>query len=166
MRSKINQCAFIVTTNVDFILDFCQFMLALSRLRFCFSSAHAVPIVDVKNFLTESGDYTQDCKTVAEALRTYGCLVIKDPRVNAQQNNTFIDMMEQFFQKRSKELYANHPVPDIFPEYDFQVGATPEFAERARTLKEVTDSYANGNKAMTPQPPPHDAKWRYFWNIG
>jgi hypothetical protein len=27
-------------------------------------------------------------------------------------------------------------------------------------------TYKNGNKADTPQPPPHDAKWRYFWNIG
>lgn len=24
----------------------------------------------------------------------------------------------------------------------------------------------NGNKAETPIPPPFDAKWRYFWNIG
>lgn len=75
-------------------------------------------------------------------------------------------MMENFFHKRSLEYYAGRPVPDIFPDVDFQVGATPEKAERARDLKEVTSAYVNGNKADTPSPPPHDAKWRYFWNIG
>ncbi len=28
------------------------------------------------------------------------------------------------------------------------------------------DSFKNSNKADTPSPAPHDAKWRYFWNIG
>jgi len=141
-------------------------MLALQRMRRFFSSKITVPIVDVKNFLTESGNYAQDCKAVAESLHQYGCLIIKDPRVNAAQNKSFLDLMEQFFQKRSVEFYAGRPVPDIFPEHNFQVGATPEFAEKARDLKEVTSVYVNGNKADTPSPPPHDAKWRYFYNIG
>lgn len=74
--------------------------------------------------------------------------------------------MEKFFQKRSVEFYAGRPVPDIFPQYDFQVGATPEFAEKARDLKEVTATYVNGYKAETPSPPPYDAKWRYLYSIG
>ena len=90
-------------------------MLKLTRITRLFSTALSVPIVDVQPFLTETGNYTQDCKTVAEALHTYGCLIIKDPRVNVQQNNRFIDMMEQFFHKRSIEFYAGRPVPDIFP---------------------------------------------------
>lgn len=109
-------------------------MLRASRAVRFFSSALSVPIVDVKPFLTESGNYTQDCKTVAEALSHYGCLIIKDPRVHQDQNSRFLDMMEKFFQKRSKELYAGRPVPDIFPDTNFQVGATPEFAEKARDL--------------------------------
>ena len=77
-------------------------MLKLQRLTQYFSSALSVPIVDVKAFLTESGNYTQDCKTVAKALETYGCLIIKDPRVNAEQNNKLLDLMERFFYKRSQ----------------------------------------------------------------
>jgi len=57
-------------------------------------------------------------------------------------------------------------VPDIFPEYDFQVGATPEYAEKAREQQEVINKYSKENTAQTPQPPPFDAKWRYFYNIG
>ena len=37
-------------------------------------------------------------------------------------------MMEEFFHRRSKDFYAGRPVADIYPEYDFQVGATPEYA--------------------------------------
>lgn len=58
-------------------------MLKLQRLTQFFSTSLSLPIVDVKNFLTESGSYTQDCRTVAKALETYGCVIIKDPRVNA-----------------------------------------------------------------------------------
>ena len=91
-------------------------------------STHSVPVIDVQPFLTESGNYHQDCKNVAEALQTYGCLVIKDPRVNASHNNTFLDMMETFFHRRSQDFYQGKPVADMFPEKHFQVGATPEYA--------------------------------------
>jgi isopenicillin N synthase-like dioxygenase len=75
-------------------------MLRLLKIRHFFSQS-VVPVVDVSNFLKESGNYTKDCKTVTEALHKYGCLIIKDPRVNAEQNNKFLDQMEQFFQRRS-----------------------------------------------------------------
>lgn len=74
--------------------------------------------------------------------------------------------MEQFFHKRSTEFYAGKPVPDIFPEDDFQVGATPEYTEKARDHYNVVNDFKDNNKADTPYPPPYDAKWRYFWNIG
>ena len=77
-------------------------MLRLTRITRLFGSGLKVPIVDVQPFLQESGNYHQDCKTVVEALHTYGCLVIKDPRVNAQQNNRFLDMFEKFFDRRAK----------------------------------------------------------------
>lgn len=74
--------------------------LALKNIVFRFSNLK-VPIVDIQPFLTETGNYTQDCKAVADALKTYGCLIIKDPRVNQQQNDTFLNMMEKYFAKRS-----------------------------------------------------------------
>lgn len=101
-------------------------MMIVSRFKQAFSQAKlSVPIVDVQPFLTDSPTYAADCKQVASALHKYGCLIIKDPRVQADQNNRFLDMMEKYFLKRSTELYAGRPVPDIFPQYDFQVGATP-----------------------------------------
>jgi hypothetical protein len=90
-------------------------MLKLQRLSHLFSSALSVPIVDVAPFLSGKGDHIQDCKTVAEALHTYGCLIIKDPRVKAETNNKFLDMFEEFFNRRSQDFYAGREVADIFP---------------------------------------------------
>ena len=64
---------------------------------------------------------------MAEALSKYGCLVIKDPRVNQAQNDRFLDMMEKYFNKRGEDFYKTKVAKDIYPEYSFQVGATPEF---------------------------------------
>lgn len=44
-------------------------------------SSLKVPIVDVRNFLSDSPSAKADCKVVAEALHKYGCLIINDPRV-------------------------------------------------------------------------------------
>ncbi len=90
-------------------------------------SALKVPIVDVEPFMKGQGNCEQDCKIVADALHKYGCLVIKDPRVNQKENAEFLDMMEKYFVKRAADLYQGRVVADIYPNYDFQVGATPEF---------------------------------------
>ena len=86
-----------------------------------------VPIVDVEPYLTGKGNTGDTCKQVAEALHKYGCLIIKDPRVNQQQNSQFLDMMEKYFARRGGDLYQGKKVADIYPNYNFQVGATPEY---------------------------------------
>lgn len=75
-------------------------------------------------------------------------------------------MMEKFFDSRSQKYYNNEKVDDIFPQYSYQVGATPEFKERARTHCEMMKGMTGDNKPITECPPPLDAKWRYFWHIG
>lgn len=74
-----------------------------------------VPIIDVKNFLNGSPSSKSDCKLVAEALHKYGCLIINDPRVKQSENDQFLDMMEKFFDKRSKDFYAKKPVANVYP---------------------------------------------------
>jgi len=49
--------------------------------------------------------------------------------------------METFFSKRSADLYSGRKVEDIYPNYDFQVGATPEFTEKARIHEQLVKSY-------------------------
>ena len=55
--------------------------------------------------------------------------------------------MEDFFYKRSAEFYDGKPVPDIFPEDNFQVGATPEYTEKAREHYNVINNFSKENTA-------------------
>jgi len=75
-------------------------------------------------------------------------------------------MMEQYFYSRAQKYYKNQTVEDIFPQYGFQTGATPEYKELAKRHPEVIASTQGKNKPVTPEIPPYDAKWRYFWRIG
>ena len=63
-------------------------------------------------------------------------------------------------------LYKGEKIPEALPEWGYQTGATPPFKERARQHSDVVSQYAKENSAVTPQPPPYDAKWRYFYRIG
>lgn len=125
-----------------------------------------VPVVETANFLNKEGDFLADCKKVLKAFEDTGCLIIRDPRVNQSHNAEVLDMMEKFFDTRSKKFYNHEPVKDIFPEYSYQVGATPELVEKARTHCSIAEKMTGDNKPMTECPPPLDAKWRYFWQIG
>lgn len=116
-------------------------LTAISRNIIFKCSSIKVPVIDVKGFLTESPSAKSDCKQVAEALHKYGCLVIKDPRVNQAENDRFLDTLERYFDKRSKDYYSSKPTADIYPDYDFQVGATPEYKEKAKDHGKSFDSY-------------------------
>ena len=126
----------------------------------------SVPVVETAPFLAHEGSYLEDCKKVLKAFEETGCLIIRDPRVVQSHNDQVIDMMEKFFDSRSKKYYNSEPVKDIFPEYNYQVGATPEFKEKARTHCHMFEKMTGGNKPLTECPPPLDAKWRYFWYVG
>jgi hypothetical protein len=73
-------------------------------LVFKFSSLK-VPIIDVEPYLTGKGNTNDTCKQVAESFHKYGCLIIKDPRVNQKENSQFLDMMEKYFVRRATDLY-------------------------------------------------------------
>ena len=125
-----------------------------------------VPVIDINNFFNKGPKYLDECKRTADAFHNYGCIIIKDPRVNESHNNEFVDMLEQYFQRRSEKFYKEEPVEDIFPETGYQTGATPEFIEKARNHCEFVKTFATEHKPMSECPPAYDAKWRFFWRIG
>jgi hypothetical protein len=65
-------------------------------------------------------------------LHQYGILIFKDPRADPQKNEEYIDLMEKYFDKVSKDLYEGKNLDDAKPEYHYQTGVTPEKIERAR----------------------------------
>jgi hypothetical protein len=95
-------------------------------------------------------------------------LVIKDPRVDFNDNEEYIDLMENYFERTGELFYTGEKVPDIKPECHYQVGATPEFIEKARDHSEKLLSLClpPQDTPVSPLEPVLDAKWRFMWKVG
>lgn len=145
-------------------------------------SSSTVPLKDLTSFLTEIKklpasfrledlpfNVQSDCKDVALALHEFGSLAIKDPRSNPQDNEAFLDVMEDYFKDRSSQFYKHNDInqlPDCFPQNGFVIGVTPEYQEIARDHTERIETLPDQHSAGTPTPLPKDAKWRYMYPIG
>lgn len=128
-------------------------IVSMLRLVSCLSSKYSnlkVPAVDVARFLQRSPGWEQDCKEVAEAFKTYGLLVIKDPRVNPQQNNNFLNLMERYFVKRSKQFHNGERDIDFSPESNFQVGIMHEYQEKFQSYEEEKRALKPPHHSLTP----------------
>lgn len=92
-----------------------------------------LPTIDVSGFLSnpDGAESREVCKRVAEILAETGILIVRDPRVREEHNNTFLDMMEDYFSQSEEDKQ-----PDIHPEYAYQVGATPGTPRRAAAYSE------------------------------
>lgn len=109
-----------------------------------------------------------ECQRVAECFHRFGILVIKDPRVDFNDNEEYIDLMENYFERTGELFYTGEKVPDIKPECHYQVGATPEFIEKARNHSEKLLSLClpPQDTPVSPLEPVLDAKWRFMWKVG
>ncbi|KAI9141623.1 hypothetical protein BKA69DRAFT_1157150 [Paraphysoderma sedebokerense] len=125
-----------------------------------------LPVISLAPFLADpsSQDAIAEAKKAADAMKTYGALLVKDPRVTEQHNTRFLDTMENYFGQ-------DHDVKmkDARPEWGYQVGVTPEFTEEPLCLSdlkcmEVMNSLPEGDKPTMWSGP--DPKWRFFWRIG
>lgn len=68
----------------------------------------------------------QLCQSVADCLRDTGCLVIRDPRVLAEDNMAFLDMMERYFAQSTAAK-----MQDSRPGLHFQVSIKLPFTSHA-----------------------------------
>ena len=120
------------------------------------------------NELSLNENVRLECQKVAECFHKFGILLIKDPRVNFQDNENYIDLMEEYFEKTGELFYSGEKVDDIKPEYHYQTGATPENIEMARDHAEKITNLAKTpeNVPTSPVVPVLDAKWRFMWKIG
>jgi isopenicillin N synthase-like dioxygenase len=122
-----------------------------------------LPVIELSKFLSRSGDgdeaYLAQCTRVAECFHKYGILVLRDPRVDEQDNNIFVDMMERYFGDSDGKR-------DARPEHHFQVGVTPEYTEKPVNHCHRYGSIGPDDKPLSICPPELDPKWRFFWRIG
>eukprot|EP00354_Favella_ehrenbergii_P008235 CAMPEP_0170467300 /NCGR_PEP_ID=MMETSP0123-20130129/10927_1 /TAXON_ID=182087 /ORGANISM="Favella ehrenbergii, Strain Fehren 1" /LENGTH=371 /DNA_ID=CAMNT_0010733625 /DNA_START=74 /DNA_END=1189 /DNA_ORIENTATION=+ len=133
-----------------------------------------IPVIDLNAYLSTAADGSPsetalaECNKVAECFHRYGIILIRDPRVNMSDNDTYIDLMEEYFADVGDRFYANETISDIKPEFHYQVGATPEFIEKARNHSEKLSALnlAPEDTPESPLEPVLDAKWRFMWKIG
>ncbi len=126
-----------------------------------------VPVIDAQAYLEKTpGKWEEQCKLIAESFHKYGVAILKDPRVEENLNDDYINLMERYFESTARKYFELGISEDIHPEMNYQVGATPEKTEKARNHKAMLAYISEENKPRSTFPPDWDAKWRFFWPIG
>ncbi|KAG8900854.1 hypothetical protein FRB99_005731 [Tulasnella sp. 403] len=127
-----------------------------------------LPVVDLDVFRHEpqSAEAQEQCKLVAEALITYGALVVKDSRVSETDNETFLDLMEDYFAQPAEQLKK-----DERPELSYQIGVTLENTEKPKCKSD--DNCLRIIERLAPEERPLDVtghgadpKCRFFYKMG
>lgn len=116
-----------------------------------------IPIINLENFLKKNNHI--ECNKVVDSFTKYGIIIVKDNRVNENDNNNFLNMMEQYYEQVDFKK-------DIRPDYSYQVGLTPELTELPRNHCKKVESLSDKNKPITLCPPELDVKNRFLWRIG
>ncbi|KAI0348347.1 Clavaminate synthase-like protein [Trametopsis cervina] len=127
-----------------------------------------LPIIDLDVFLSQPADspaLASECKKAAEALIEYGALLLHDSRVSETDNDTFLDLMEDYFNLEDDELKK-----DERPELGYQVGVTLENTEKPKCA--VDEPCLNIIAQLEPSERPlditahnPDPKCRFFWKM-
>ncbi|EQC35117.1 hypothetical protein SDRG_07351 [Saprolegnia diclina VS20] len=118
-----------------------------------------LPVIDLAKYMADRANGVDQCNVVADCLHKYGVLVVRDPRATEANNNTFVDMMERYFEQTDF-------TQDARPELSYQVGVTPEHQERARNHCSRAEALAKEHQPVTLCPPELDKKSRFFWRTG
>lgn len=104
-----------------------------------------IPIVDAEIYMNGEEGWMQECEKVAYSFHKFGIVKFRDPRVNEHDNNTYIDMVENYFDHVSKKYYNGEALEDVRPELCYQSGATPEGQEKARNHATIVESLKGEN---------------------
>ncbi|EAA29816.3 Clavaminate synthase-like protein [Neurospora crassa] len=127
-----------------------------------------LPVVDLDVYLNNAVDSPEvkaECEKAAKALITYGALVLHDSRVAEKDNETFLDLLEDYFAQPEEELGK-----DERPELSYQIGVTLENTEKPKCA--VDEPCLNVIQRLAPEERPldisghhPDPKCRFFWRM-
>jgi len=127
-----------------------------------------LPIINLDLFLTQPRDseaVVQECKKASEALITFGALLLHDSRVSEDDNNKFLDLVEDYFVQPEEILKK-----DERPELAYQVGVTLENTEKPKCAVDEPCLDVIGRLDPAERPldiTAHspDPKCRFFWRM-
>ncbi|KAF7799285.1 hypothetical protein EIP86_010517 [Pleurotus ostreatoroseus] len=101
----------------------------------------------------------------ADALITYGALLLRDSRVSEEDNGEFLDLMEDYFAQPEEFLKR-----DERPELGYQVGVTLENTEKPKCAVDepclrVIENLAPSERPLDITAHSPDPKCRFFWKM-
>ena len=114
-------------------------------------------IIDLTNYI-KNNDISL-ATDILEQCHKYGILIVKDPRVSEEDNDYFLDMLENYYQQDDDIILR-----DARPEFSYQAGVTPSFVELPRDHCEKIYHLDQENSAHKPSG--KDPKYRYMWKLG
>ena len=127
-----------------------------------------LPVIDLDIFRNRPHDDLEvqaECKKAAKALIAYGALVLHDSRVADQDNEAFLDLLEDYFAQPEADLRR-----DERPELSYQIGVTLENTEKPKCA--VDEPCLNVIQRLAPEERPldisahsPDPKCRFFWKM-
>lgn len=127
-----------------------------------------LPVIDLGLHLAQPRDAAavqRECSRVADALITYGALVVHDSRLDEADNDAFLDLLEDYFHQPTEALRQ-----DERPQLGYQVGVTLEMTERPRCA--VDEPCLDVIRRLQPSQRPldisahaPDPKCRFFWRM-
>ncbi|KAL2148036.1 hypothetical protein VTI28DRAFT_92 [Corynascus sepedonium] len=127
-----------------------------------------LPVIDLDVFLHQPRDspaVQAECAKAADALITYGALVLHDSRVSEQDNDTFLDLLEDYFAQPEEDLKK-----DERPELAYQIGVTLENTEKPKCAVDepclrVIERLAPSERPLDISAHSPDPKCRFFWRM-
>jgi hypothetical protein len=101
----------------------------------------------------------------AEALIEHGALILHDSRVNEEDNNRFLDLLEDYFAQPDAELKK-----DERPELGYQVGVTLENTEKPKCAVDepclqIIEKLEPSERPLDISAHQPDPKCRFFWRM-
>ncbi|KAK5999092.1 hypothetical protein PT974_01480 [Cladobotryum mycophilum] len=127
-----------------------------------------LPVIDLDIYLNNdpsSPAVQAECARAAEALITYGALVLHDSRVSESDNDTFLNLLEDYFDQPEVDLRR-----DERPELSYQIGVTLENTEKPKCA--VDEPCLDVIERLHPSQRPldisghqPDPKCRFFWRM-
>ncbi|KAI0788684.1 Clavaminate synthase-like protein [Abortiporus biennis] len=131
-------------------------------------STATLPVIDLDIFLQQpatSQKVVAECKKAADALITYGALILHDSRVSEDDNITFLDLLEDYFAQPESDLKR-----DERPDLGYQVGVTLENTEKPKCAVDepclkVIARLAPSERPLDITAHSPDPKCRFFWKM-
>ncbi|KDQ31103.1 hypothetical protein PLEOSDRAFT_1054214 [Pleurotus ostreatus PC15] len=127
-----------------------------------------LPIVDLDVFLNQTRDslaVLEECHKAAEALVVYGAVILHDSRVTEDDNQEFLDLLEDYFAQPQEALKK-----DERPELSYQVGVTLENTEKPKCAVDepclrIIERLDPAERPLDISAHSPDPKCRFFWKM-